>query len=210
MLSLYGRSYAARYRTIADLIPPHASVLDLCCGPATLFHRYLRYKNVDYTGLDLSQAFIRRLQSRGGHGQVRNIQDLAPLPQADFVIMHASLYHFLPDAKPVVDRMLTAARRQVIIAEPIRNIVDCKNRLAAKIARRLTDPGDGQSAHRFTSESLDRFFFPYMQRVQNSFLIPGGREKVFVINATPDRDERDSPLVITNLPVTSGAGVPRS
>ena len=46
MLALYGRHYFARYRAIADLIPAGSSVLDLCCGPAILYSRYLRNKNV--------------------------------------------------------------------------------------------------------------------------------------------------------------------
>jgi hypothetical protein len=183
MVALYGRYYKARYQAIAGLIPSGATVLDLCCGPAILYDRYLRNKIVQYTGLDLSQAFIRKLNAIGGRGLVWNLQDETPLPGADYVIMQASLYQFLPDAEAMLERMLRAARKQVIVAEPVRNIASSQNRLAAAIGRRLTKPGDGQSAHRFTIETLDRFFLPYNSSVANSFLIPGGREKVFVLNA---------------------------
>jgi SAM-dependent methyltransferase len=183
MVMLYGRHYSARYRTIADRIPAQSSVLDLCCGPAVLYHRYLRQKSIRYTGLDLSSAFIERLNQRGARGQVWDLQEGAALPRADYVIMQASLYQFLPDPQPVVDRMLQAARKQVILAEPIRNITSSKVAPLAFLGRRFTDPGDGQSAHRFTEESLDLFFSRYASRVSKTFSIPGGREKVYVLNS---------------------------
>jgi SAM-dependent methyltransferase len=183
MVLLYGRYYAGRYRAIADLIPAQSSVLDLCCGPAVLYHRYLRQKSISYTGLDLSGAFIERLNQRGAHGQVWDLQGEGALPAADYVIMQASLYQFLPNPQPVVNRMLQAARKQVILAEPIRNITSSKLAPLAFFGRRFTDPGDGQSAHRFTEESLDLFFSRYASRLSKTFSIPGGREKVFVLTA---------------------------
>jgi len=181
MIALYGRHYAGRYRAIADLVPAQSSVLDLCCGPAVLYHRYLRRKSIRYTGLDLSGAFIQRLNQRGARGQVWDLQGEAPLPPADYVIMQASLYQFLPDPQPVVDRMLRAARKQVILAEPIRNITSSKVAPLAFFGRRFTDPGDGQSAHRFNEASLDLFFSRYASQLSKTFSIPGGREKVFVL-----------------------------
>jgi SAM-dependent methyltransferase len=181
---LYGRHYPSRYRAIADLIPADASVVDLCCGPALLFNRYLRAKNVRYTGLDINAGFIERLIRKGGSGQVWDLRKDDPLPQADFVLMQASLYHFLPDALPVIERMLKAARRQVIIAEPIRNLTTSDSPLLAMIGRVFTKTGLGEQPHRFTEESLDELFDVYERQVDQSFLIAGGREKVFVINTT--------------------------
>lgn len=183
MLVLYGRHYPARYRAIADLIPDKASVVDLCCGPALLFDRYLRHKNVQYTGLDVNAGFIERLVRSGARGQVWDLRKAEPLPQADYVMMQASLYHFLPDALPIVERMLRAARRQVIIAEPIRNLATSNSPLLAVLGRLFTNPGVGQQPHRFTEESLDKLFSVYGARVDRSFLIAGGREKVYIINA---------------------------
>src|SRR6185369_13287964 len=122
MLLLYGRHYPARYRVICDLIPSGSSVLDLCCGPAILYHRYLRAKSVRYTGLDINQKFIDRLIRSGGLGKLWDLRGDEPLPAADYVIMQASLYHFLPDPSTIVNRMLQAAHKRVIIAEPIRNL----------------------------------------------------------------------------------------
>ena len=181
MLALYGRHYFSRYRVIAGLIPNEASVLDVCCGPAVLYKRYLAKKRVGYTGLDVNEGFIRKLRSMGINGKVWDLRTDAPLPNADYVIMQASLYHFLPNASPVFGRMIDAARKQVIIAEPITNIATSRVSLLSKIGRRFTDSGHGEEALRFTEDTLDELFKRYGPLVKTSFLIPGGREKVYVL-----------------------------
>ena len=181
MLLIYGRHHASRYRAIAELIPAGSSVLDLCCGPAFLYHRYLRAKSVRYTGLDINAKFVDRLVKRGGAGQVWDLRSEQQLPSADYVIMQASLYHFLPDASPVVDRMIRAARKQVIVAEPIRNLSDSDSRLLAALGRLFTNPGTGEHRLRFTEQTLADFFRAYAAQVVQSFGIAGGREKVYVL-----------------------------
>jgi SAM-dependent methyltransferase len=182
MLALYGRHYGSRYRAIAELVPNGSSVLDLCCGPALLYHRYLRHKSVRYTGLDVNAEFIDRLTRRGASGQVRDLRSEEALPEADYVIMQASLYHFLPDPSPVMDRMLRAARRQVIVSEPIRNLSSSDSRLVALVGKLLTDPGVGNHTQRFNETSLDQFFSRYRSLVQQSFLAAGGREKLYILS----------------------------
>ncbi|HWN97843.1 MAG TPA: methionine biosynthesis protein MetW [Blastocatellia bacterium] len=181
MLALYGRHYRARYRSIAELIPAGSSALDLCCGPALLYHRCLSHKSVSYTGLDVNARFIEQLRSRGAQGQVWDLRSEKPLPEADYVVMQASLYHFLPDPSPIVDRMLSAARKQVIITEPIRNLSSSNSRLLARVGKFLTDPGTGNHLQRFNEASLDHFFSRYASLVRHRALIAGGREKVYVL-----------------------------
>ena len=181
MLALYGRHYGSRYRAIAELIPNGSNVLDLCCGPALLYHRYLRQKSVHYTGLDVNARFIERLIRRDAAGQVWDLTSDKPLPKADYVVMQASLYHFLPDPAPVVNRMLSAARRQVIIAEPIRNWSSSNSQLLALAGKLLTNPGRGNYSQRFNEASLDQLFKRYVSSVQQSYAIAGGREKMYVL-----------------------------
>ncbi|MFY9611327.1 MAG: methionine biosynthesis protein MetW [Blastocatellia bacterium] len=181
MVGLYGRHYASRYRAIADLIPAGSSVLDLCCGPALLYHRYLRHKSVDYTGLDVNAKFIGQLTRRGAGGQIWDLRAETPLPQADYVVMQGSLFHFLPDPAAVVDRMLRAARKQVVIAEPIRNVASSKRRLLALAGKLFTNPGTGNHSQRFNEASIDQLFSRYSSSVVQSCLIAGGREKMYVL-----------------------------
>ncbi|SIO42885.1 Methionine biosynthesis protein MetW [Singulisphaera sp. GP187] len=179
---LYGRHHRARSQAIAQLIPPESSVLDLCCGPGILFARHLRTKRVHYTGLDYNARFITRVKRLGGEGQVCDISRLESFPQFDYVIMQASLYHFLPDVGPLLTRMERAARRAVIVAEPIRNLATGSNRWLATLAQRQTNAGLGSQPTRFTEAMLDDLFASRTAHPFRSFLIPGGREKVYVID----------------------------
>lgn len=183
MVLLYGRHYLTRYRILADLIQPQTTVLDLCCGPAILYRRYLRNKAVNYTGLDINEGFIKRLKQSGSKGMVWDVRRDEPLPQADYVVMQASLYHFLPDPSAVVDRMLSAARRQAIIAEPIRNISNEESLILRTLGSRLSNPGTGEPKMRFTEQTLDKLFAGYSPHILKTLLVPGGREKVFVLDA---------------------------
>ena len=181
MIALYGRHYAARYRAISQLIPDGATVLELCCGPGYLYQRHLRGRSIAYHGIDINQRFVDRIVRLGATGEVADIAKMESLPGADFVVMQASLYHFLPDAAPIADRMLGAARRNVIIAEPIRNLSTARIPLISRLARKHADPGSGKHQQRFDERSLDTFMSRYEGRVARSFMIPGGREKVYVL-----------------------------
>jgi hypothetical protein len=80
--------------------------------------------------------------------------------------------------------MLRAARKQVMIAEPIRNLSSSDSRLLALAGKLLTNPGVGDHSQRFNEASLDQFFKRYIPSVQQSFLIAGGREKMYVLGGT--------------------------
>src|SRR5262249_20572640 len=106
-----------------------------------------------------------------------------PLPRAQYVIMQASLYHFLPHALSVVDRMMQAAEKRVLIAEPIRNMVSSDVPVLTVLARKLTNPGTGEQPHRFDEVRLDTLLEPFKARGQvlQARLIAGGREKLYVL-----------------------------
>jgi trans-aconitate methyltransferase len=183
MLALYGRYYLARLQAVAELIPAGASVLDLCCGPGLLYRRYLRHKGNAYCGLDINPRFVAKLRSVAANARVWDLNSPEALPQADYVLMQASLYHFLPDPSTVVDRMLSAARTAVIIAEPVRNLAESRVPILSSLARRHTNAGLGAQTRRFTAETLEEFFARYRSRVTRTFPIPGGREKIYVLSA---------------------------
>lgn len=184
MRMLYGRHYSDRMRVVAEQVPEGASVLELCCGPATLYERYLQDRAGSYVGLDVNERFVAALRSRGVDARVLDLaRSDAPLPSADVVLIQASLYHFLPDAARVVEQMLAAARDRVIVSEPIRNLASSGIPVLGALGRHGTDPGIGEAAGRFTEETLDELMARYRGRITNAFLIPGGREKVYVLAA---------------------------
>jgi SAM-dependent methyltransferase len=179
---LYGHRYFSRYRAISDLIPRGSSTLDLCCGPGALYSLFLRRKNVDYTGLDINEKFINRVLRMGAQAHVWDLRNDMPLPSADYVVMQGSLFHFLPDVTRIVDRMLLAAKHQVIVSEPIRNFASSPRPWLAAIGRHLTDPGTGACGSRFNERNLDVAFSRYAQCVRQSLVISGGREKLYVLD----------------------------
>jgi hypothetical protein len=120
----------------------------------------LRQKNVLYTGIDINPRFIERLRARSATGMLRNLSAEAPLPRAEYVLMQASLYHFLPDASPVIERMCATAEKQVLIAEPIRNIADSRFTPLAFLARKFTNPGTCDQPRRFNEARLDSLLNP--------------------------------------------------
>lgn len=201
MRALYARHYAARMRVVAEQVPAGSSVLELCCGPGTLYLRHLRGRTSAYVGLDVNDRFVARLRRRGVDARRCDLSHVAErerlpapgarvaagvaaaLPSADVAIMQASLYHFLPHAAQIVQRMLAAADDRVIISEPVRNLSTSNLPGVALLGARAADPGVGGHAQRFTEATLDRLMAPYRERTLSSFTIPGGREKVYVLAA---------------------------
>jgi SAM-dependent methyltransferase len=184
MRVLYGRHYAARMSVVAEQVPAGASVLELCCGPGTLYLHHLRDRAGSYIGVDVNERFVAALRRRGVDARQLDLAGAAePLPAADVVIMQASLYHFLPEAGALVDRMLAAARDRVIVSEPVRNLASSDLPGVALLGRRAADPGVGAHADRFTEATLDELMARYRERTLAAFPIPGGREKVYVLAA---------------------------
>jgi len=77
---------------------------------------------------------------------------------------------------------LEAAEREVILAEPIRNLSSSKVPMIARFSRRLTDPGVDSSPNRFVEKTLDALSERYGSLVRQSFLAPGRREKIYVFD----------------------------
>lgn len=167
---LYGRHYDDRMRAVANEVPHGASVLELCCGPGALYTRCLEPRVWSYIGLDRNPAFVKRLNRRGVDAHVADLaRSDTRLPEAEVVIIQASLYHFLPRPEPLLDRMLAAASDRVIVSEPLHN----------------------RNHQRFTETTLDTLFERYRARVIKAALIPGGREKLYVLGAgDPGRGAR--------------------
>jgi hypothetical protein len=103
-----------------------------------------------------------------------------PLPQADYVIMQASLYHFLPDPGLVVERMLAAAYESVILIEAVRNLADSRN---SKLAGKLSNPGIGDQPRRFNQSLFEEFVNQYRASDMGVAYYPiaAGRERLCML-----------------------------
>ena len=134
-------------------------------------------------GSTRTPGFVAGLQARGVDTRLIDLTDgVQLLPRADVAIMQASLYHFLPDADEILQRMLGHTKQCVIISEPVRNLSSSAVPLMGTIGRRAADPGVGGHADRFTETTLDQLMVAY--DVRAAFLAPGGRDKVYVLGAS--------------------------
>lgn len=180
MRLLYSGHFDERYAAIADQIPLGATVVEVCAGDGYLYLKHLRRKPVEYLGLDISPQLVRWAQRHGVKARVFDVwQDT--LPAGDVIVIQASLYQFAPRAGWIIERMLAAARRKVIVAEPIHNLSASPNPILAALGRRLTAPDTSAagpySGRRFDYRSLSELFHSF-ETFQASFVAAGGKEMV--------------------------------
>ena len=79
------------------------------------------------------------------------------MPEADVVVLGSSLYHFRPREDELLARLLAAARRRVIVTEPVVNVASQGPRWLRRVAARLTDPGSGEPRERFDLAAFEAF-----------------------------------------------------
>ena len=179
MKLLYGKYYNTRFETIAKEIPDGVDLLDVCCGDCVL-HAYIGNKT-SYVGVDSNPYFVQMAQKRSIRVFQKNLLE-EELPMADYVVMLASLYQFIPFHKEIVDKLLRFARRKVLISEPVRNLADSSNPLLSFIARRATNAGAGDNIYRFTQATFYPFFEKnYPTHIEKLSYIPGKRECMVVL-----------------------------
>jgi hypothetical protein len=179
MRALYGRGFDARYRAIAQWIEPGSEVFEACAGDGHLYERYLRSKGIRYAGGDINDVFLR-------HARRRNLPIVAldllvdPIPVADYVVIQASLYQFIPGHARVIERLLCSARRALIVAEPVVNLASSSSSWVRWLAQRSANPGNGHKAARFDEASLDvALRSDFGDRIESSATIAGGRERLY-------------------------------
>jgi hypothetical protein len=152
MRALYGAQLEERYRVVDRLIPDGARVVELCCGCGYLYERYLRSRGIDYFGIDLLPAMMRRLRRMGARVEQGDVATAA-LPPADYTIMLGSLYHFHPREAHLLRRM--AANGTGIVLEPISNLSQSTNPVIQLLARSASFIGGTSSEFRLNSVRVD-------------------------------------------------------
>ena len=109
MRFLYRKYFRERYRKIVDLIPAEAEIIDICCGDCYIYFHYLNDKNVKYLGLDINKTFINAAIKKGARAEQFDILK-DHLPHSDYILMLASMYHFIPMQDYVIQKILNATR----------------------------------------------------------------------------------------------------
>ena len=165
----YKSNYLERYQAIESLIDADSSLVDVCCGDCKIYE-FLKDKNIAYTGLDFNPAFINEGNRKGIKVQKCNVKNDG-IPQADYVLMQASLYQFIPNHAEVLRRLYAAARKYLIIAEPVKNYADSKWKIVSWIAKLLNNPGDGIKRERFNINTFKEALEPFNRNRVKEFLV---------------------------------------
>jgi ubiquinone/menaquinone biosynthesis C-methylase UbiE len=148
-----GKQEKTVFADVASYIEPNASVLDLCAGDGSFYKHALSMKTSTYIGLEWNVHFVKRARRKGidvRHADIRN----ASFPRADYVVMSGSLCHFHQELDLMINKMMRAARKGVIINEPIRNLSRSRLGIIRQAARLLSNPGGGNNAYRFTEQEF--------------------------------------------------------
>lgn len=110
-----------RYRAIAALLPPGASVLDVGCGDGS-FGQHLAGARPDcsYFGADISKAAISILESRGLRGAV--IDPSIPLrgqvPGPFDVVTAMEVVEHVHDAEALMNEIVALSKQEIVITIP--------------------------------------------------------------------------------------------
>ncbi len=186
MRLLYLGSYQERFNKIASEVGFGESVLELCFGDLYLFENYLKTKNIKYLGFDINPNFISHAEKKKANVILADIM-IEPFPIVDTVIMQSSMYQFINDDEKLLKRMFEAARKKVIVAEPVRNLAQSKNKIISFLAKNFVNAGTGQNGLRYEKESFFLLFDKFIKdnfELIDSFKyqeIKGGREIIAVI-----------------------------
>ncbi|MDD5195666.1 MAG: hypothetical protein PHQ96_08365 [Candidatus Omnitrophica bacterium] len=176
---VYNRYFHARYRVICSEIPDGSTVTEVCSGDCYLYDKYLRHKAITYVGLDIAPRMLRWAKKRGITTKEFDLwKDV--LPASEIIIMQGSLYQFIPHEKMIINKLLSAARKKVIISEPIRNLTSSDSPLINRVIGCLKRLGITEKLYltqRFNRESL-RDLFSSFEAFDRSFIIPGGRDMI--------------------------------
>jgi hypothetical protein len=136
MRLLYRTQYQAKYAEVAKEVPAGASVVDLCCGDCVIAPMLLA-KGCKYTGLDANEHFVTFGRKHGWDVRLWDA-DTMEIPTADVICMQSSLYHFIPNERAVLDRMLKAAQKKIVISEPVENMAKASSGFLRKVAELFT------------------------------------------------------------------------
>jgi glycosyltransferase involved in cell wall biosynthesis len=156
MKLLYRSQWKPTYREVADRIPEGASVVDVCAGTARLYRDFLKDRACEYLGLDFSGHLVMSANRRGAPIQRFDLL-CDEVPEADYVVMCSSFYHFHDREDEIFGKLLRAARKAVIISEPVENWSSRGPSAWSRLMRRLTNPGVGEFDYRYDLASFRAF-----------------------------------------------------
>ena len=167
----FKKYFNERYEAINELIPAGSSVVDVCCGDSFLYS-FLKNKKIEYLGLDFNPSFIKNSIKQGINVKLFNIYE-DPIPPADFVVIQASLYQFIPNHQKLLHKLYNSANKYLIITETIDSYGSSNNKFISFVGKILNNPGDGIKKERFTYLTFKKAIEPFKNKIENEISICG-------------------------------------
>jgi hypothetical protein len=180
----YGSKFETRYKHLEKYIPENCELLELCMGDAFFYQHYLQKKNIKYKCADINPVFVKAAKKKGLDAQLLDVYS-DPIPKADYILMQASLYHFIPGEKKIIDKLLAAANKALIISENVENLSNDPSKLRSKIGAYLSKAKSGQSRIKFTRETLAESFSTYKKHIEVWEELPENKEVIIVLRKHP-------------------------
>jgi len=176
---LYRSRYRKRIQTVADWIAEGVSVADVCAGDCSLYRYGLRGRNVTYTAYDVNPVFVRWARGRGLAMEWLDLRS-QEIPPADCVVMMGSLYQFIPRHAEILDQLIRAARRRVIVNEPVMNLAQSSHAWVRQAAYFLSRADSQGSRRRFTESEMRSLLEG--RGFHSIALLAGGRDLAAVLD----------------------------
>lgn len=180
MKLVYGNRFISRYANLQKHIPENSNVLELCMGDAFFYLNFLKQKNINYKCADINEVFVRSAKGKNIDAGLINIYT-DEIPNCDHILLQGSLCYFIPNQKQIIQKLLKACNKELIISENIENLSNSKSFFKSFIAEKLSASKFGQSKIKFTKESLIETFSgfkPYIKVWEES---PGNKEIIIVL-----------------------------
>ncbi len=149
MKLLHGKGYRRRYVLISKEVKD-LEVLDLCCGDCELA-KYVK----NYKGADFNPVFVKSARKKGIEAIRLDVMN-DEIPTSECIVMQASLYHFIPEHKKVLQKVLEKAPK-VIISESHVNLAQSNFKPLAWFAKLLTKTSK-DNEHRFDKDQLFKLY----------------------------------------------------
>lgn len=176
----YKDRFETRYSALARYIPEGSQVLEICMGDSYFYRNYLKTRCLDYACADINPVFVRHAKQLGLKADVIDIGK-DPIPSADIILLHGSLYHFIPFEKKLIEKLLAACKSKVIISESTENLSNASNPLQSFIGATLSKAKSGQSKIKFTRDSLRVSFAAFEKHIEVWEESPDNREIIIVL-----------------------------
>jgi hypothetical protein len=131
----------------------------------------------------LNSTFVRHARRQGIDASVLDLNSES-VPPDDYVVVQGSLYHFIPGQREILEKLLEAGRKRIIVSERTGGLTKSRSSAVAWFARMTTDPGTGAAGERFDRESLLALFRAFPGRLMEIREYSGGKEIIAVFRGT--------------------------